>query len=121
MVETQGKASGGPEGFKSAREAQRREDAGNRATWNSLYMRQDTVAEAVAMHYGVTKVRSCASMQTVQTVNLPVCRPWLPKWFSANQCGSSNCNIVSVAFYCYPRFLKLSVCMSVNWVQVLSI
>jgi len=50
---------GGREGFKAAREAARRGDAGNRATWNSLFMRQDTVAEAVAAHYGVTK--ACCS------------------------------------------------------------
>ncbi len=47
---------GGREGFKAAREAARRGAAGNRATWNSLFMRQDTVAEAIAAHYGVTKV-----------------------------------------------------------------
>ena len=29
--------------------------AGNRSAWNSLFMRADTVAEAVAAHYGVTK------------------------------------------------------------------
>lgn len=28
---------------------------GNRAAWNTLFMRADTVAEAVAAHYGVTK------------------------------------------------------------------
>ena len=50
----------GREGFKASREAARRQDAGNRATWNSLFMRQDTVAEAVAAHYGVTKARPYA-------------------------------------------------------------
>ncbi len=56
----QGKAGSGVDDFKSARAAQRREEAGNRPTWNSLFMRQDTVAEAVAAHYGVTKARSSA-------------------------------------------------------------
>ncbi|MEW5307701.1 MAG: hypothetical protein WDW36_010079 [Sanguina aurantia] len=41
--------------FKTQREASRKADAGNRAAWNTLFMRADTVAEAVAAHYGVTK------------------------------------------------------------------
>ena len=44
-----------PTGFKAAREAARRADAGNRAAWNTLFMRPDTVAAAVAAHYGVSK------------------------------------------------------------------
>lgn len=28
--------------------------AGNRAAWNTLFMRADTVAEAIASHYGVS-------------------------------------------------------------------
>eukprot|EP00798_Chlamydomonas_sp_ICE-L_P010822 gene10822-16908_t len=43
------------ETFKGAREAQRKEDAGDRSVWNTLFMRADTVAEAVAAHYGVPK------------------------------------------------------------------
>ena len=57
-----GQAAGGeapgdpkPTGFKAAREAARRADAGNRAAWNTLFMRPDTVAAAVAAHYGVSK------------------------------------------------------------------
>lgn len=42
-------------GFKAEKEAQKRGDAGNRATWNTLFMRADTVVEAVAEHYGVKK------------------------------------------------------------------
>ena len=41
--------------FKEAREAERKSEAGNRAAWNTLFMRSDTVAEAVAAHYGITK------------------------------------------------------------------
>ena len=41
--------------FKQQRAAQRKAEAGNRAAWNSLFMRPDTVAEAVAAHYGVSK------------------------------------------------------------------
>lgn len=41
--------------FKSERDAERKADAGNTKAWNSLFMRQDTVAAAIAAHYGVTK------------------------------------------------------------------
>lgn len=41
--------------FKKQREDQRKADAGNRAAWNTLFMRADTVAEAVAAYYGVSK------------------------------------------------------------------
>lgn len=41
--------------FKAQRAAQRKAEAGNRAAWNTLFMRPDTVAEAVAAHYGVSK------------------------------------------------------------------
>jgi len=55
-------------GFKQQRDAQRRSDAGNRAAWNSLFMRADTVAEAVAAHYGVTK----AQLLDREAADLPV-------------------------------------------------
>jgi len=43
-------------GFKASRDAKLKSDAAtNRAAWNSLFMRQDTVAAAVAEKYGVTK------------------------------------------------------------------
>ena len=43
-------------GFKKSREDRLKRDAGtNRAAWNSLFMRQDTVAAAIAAKYGVTK------------------------------------------------------------------
>lgn len=42
-------------GFKAQREAARRANAGSRAAWNSLFVRADTVAEAVAAHLGITK------------------------------------------------------------------
>jgi len=43
-------------GFKADRDARLKADAGtNRAAWNSLFMRQDTVAAAVAAKYGVSK------------------------------------------------------------------
>ncbi|CAG9460741.1 unnamed protein product [Pedinophyceae sp. YPF-701] len=41
--------------FKQKREEQKKSDAGNARSWNALFMRQDTVAEAIAAHYGVTK------------------------------------------------------------------
>ena len=42
--------------FKSEREARRKDAAGtNAAAWNSLFMRADTVAAAVAAQYGVAK------------------------------------------------------------------
>jgi multiple RNA-binding domain-containing protein 1 len=55
-------------GFKQQRDEQRRADAGNRAAWNSLFMRSDTVAEAVAAHYGVTK----AQLLDREAADLPV-------------------------------------------------
>lgn len=45
----------GPAGYKSDRDAQRKRDAGNRSAWSTLFMRADTVAAAVAAHYGVSK------------------------------------------------------------------
>jgi multiple RNA-binding domain-containing protein 1 len=43
-------------GFKASRDARLKADAGtNRAAWNTLFMRQDTVAAAVAAKYGVSK------------------------------------------------------------------
>eukprot|EP00803_Ostreobium_quekettii_P008397 evm.model.scf_755.2 EVM.evm.TU.scf_755.2 scf_755:39034-44967(+) len=47
-------------GFKGEREAQRRQDAGNRAAWNTLFVRADTVAEAAAAHYGMSKAELMA-------------------------------------------------------------
>ena len=44
--------------FRAARDAARRAGAGgaaDRAAWNALFVRPDTVAEAVAAHFGVTK------------------------------------------------------------------
>ncbi len=45
----------GMSSFKAQREAQRKADAGNKTAWNSLFMRPDTVAEAVAAHFGMSK------------------------------------------------------------------
>lgn len=44
-----------PTSFKQQKEAGQRAGAGNRAAWNTLFMRSDTVAEAVAAHYGISK------------------------------------------------------------------
>ena len=46
---------GKKDSFKTERDAERKADAGNTKAWNSLFMRQDTVAAAIAAHYGVTK------------------------------------------------------------------
>eukprot|EP00879_Flechtneria_rotunda_P010492 GHRR01010968.1.p1 GENE.GHRR01010968.1~~GHRR01010968.1.p1 ORF type:complete len:379 (+),score=174.71 GHRR01010968.1:1448-2584(+) len=48
-------AAGVSTSFKAQRAAQRKGDAGNRAAWSTLFMRPDTVAAAVAAHYGVSK------------------------------------------------------------------
>lgn len=51
---------GGEEGtgkgssFKAEREASRKADAGKRASWNTLYMRPDTVVQAAAALLGTT-------------------------------------------------------------------
>lgn len=54
--------------FKETREAERKAQAGNRAAWNSLFMRPDTVAEAVAAHYGISK----AQLLSKEAADLPV-------------------------------------------------
>lgn len=41
--------------YKREKEAELKASAGNKAAWNSLFMRSDTVAEAVAAHFGVSK------------------------------------------------------------------
>lgn len=48
-------AESGAGTFKEQREAARRQTGGDRASWNALYMRPDTVMEAVAAQLGVTK------------------------------------------------------------------
>ncbi|BDA49748.1 Multiple RNA-binding domain-containing protein 1 [Coccomyxa sp. Obi] len=59
---------GGSGGFKAQKEAERREGAGNRAAWNTLFMRPDTVAAAVAEHYGVSR----AELLDREASDLPV-------------------------------------------------
>ena len=54
--------------FKEAREAERKSQAGNRAAWNTLFMRSDTVAEAVAAHYGISK----SQLLSKEAADLPV-------------------------------------------------
>jgi len=57
-AEGEGEDPSNPTSFKDARTASRRAGAGSStdtASWNALYMRPDTVAEAVAAHYGVSK------------------------------------------------------------------
>ena len=56
--EESGEGGKNGESFRAAREAARRAGAGGAGeakAWNSLFMRQDTVAAAVAAHYGVSK------------------------------------------------------------------
>lgn len=54
--------------FKEGRELERKAQAGNRAAWNSLFMRPDTVAEAIAAHYGISK----AQLLSREAADLPV-------------------------------------------------
>ena len=44
-----------PGTFKSQKEADKKAAAGNRASWNTLYARPDTVVAAVAEHYGISR------------------------------------------------------------------
>ena len=53
VVQAPERAAG--KGFKAAREAERKASSGNRAAWSTLFMRPDTVAAAVAEHYGVSR------------------------------------------------------------------
>ena len=55
LQEEEGAEGARPRGYRQQREADQRADAGNRVAWNTLFMRPDTVAEAVAAHYGVSK------------------------------------------------------------------
>jgi multiple RNA-binding domain-containing protein 1 len=41
--------------YKREKEAELKASAGDKSAWNSLFMRSDTVAEAVAAHFGVSK------------------------------------------------------------------
>ena len=41
--------------FKAAREKERKANAANRTTWSTFYMRDDTIAEAVADLLGIAK------------------------------------------------------------------
>jgi multiple RNA-binding domain-containing protein 1 len=50
--EGEGKKKGSTSSYKEAKEAQLKAGAGNRSAWNTLFMRADTVAEAVAAHFG---------------------------------------------------------------------
>ncbi|PRW58148.1 Multiple RNA-binding domain-containing 1 [Chlorella sorokiniana] len=45
----------GTSSYKEKKEAELKAGAGNRSAWNTLFMRADTVAEAVAAHFGVSK------------------------------------------------------------------
>ena len=46
-----------PQGFQEQKQAARKDNAGNRAAWNALFMRPDTVSAAVAAHYGISKAQ----------------------------------------------------------------
>lgn len=54
--EGEGEGEGGKKGatssYKEKKEAELKAGAGNRSAWNTLFMRADTVAEAVAAHFG---------------------------------------------------------------------
>ena len=73
-------AAKGDKGFKAAKEADRRASAGNRSAWNTLFMRPDTVAAAIAEHYGVSRAelldRDAAGIAS-QVFRSPVCFPML--------------------------------------------
>lgn len=44
-----------PGDFKKRKREEQKLNAGNRAAWNTLFMRADTVAEAIASHFGISK------------------------------------------------------------------
>ena len=46
-----------PQNFQEQKQAARKDNAGNRAAWNALFMRPDTVSAAVAAHYGISKAQ----------------------------------------------------------------
>jgi multiple RNA-binding domain-containing protein 1 len=50
-----GERKGATSSFKVKKEAELKAGAGNRSAWNTLFMRADTVAEAVAAHYGESR------------------------------------------------------------------
>ena len=56
------------QGYKGEKEAKQRRQAGNRAAWNTLFMRADTVAEAIAAHLGMPK----AQLLDREAADLPV-------------------------------------------------
>ena len=73
-------AAKGDKGFKAAKETDKRASAGNRSAWNTLFMRPDTVAAAIAEHYGVSRAdlldRDAAgdtAPKDLQRIPLPIC------------------------------------------------
>ena len=42
-------------GFKQQKASKSQAEAGNRQAWNTLFMRPDTVAEAIAAHFKISK------------------------------------------------------------------
>ena len=56
--------------YKVAKEAQRKADAGNRKAWSTFFMREDTVADAVADLMGVSKASLLAADSDSAAVSL---------------------------------------------------
>ena len=69
-------------GFKTERDTARHAGAGSsgdRAAWNTLFMRPDTVAAAVAAHYGVSRSElldreASGVLSTVRSIGVNVAR-----------------------------------------------
>lgn len=80
------KGKAGTSSYKEAKEAALKAGAGNRSAWNSLFMRADTVAEAVAAHFGgcrwvfwcQTRWRCCGAA-VLRCRGAPVAPPRTPK------------------------------------------
>lgn len=55
IQEEQNEANTQQRGFQQHKAERQKANASNRVAWNTLFMRADTVAEAVAAHYGISK------------------------------------------------------------------
>jgi hypothetical protein len=82
--------------YKDRKEAELKAGAGNRSAWNTLFMRADTVAAAVAAHYGEPQAAACSACPAARATctplllllasSVPCSDAWPPFVFPASPC-----------------------------------
>lgn len=81
--------------YKDQKEAKKKTEAGNKVVWNTLFMRQDTVLEAIAVHYGVPK----SEMMDPDSSDLPVRMALGETWVVAETkrgLEEAGCNVAAL-------------------------